>query len=273
MKRHIILFTSLLLLVACSSNKPNTLSEKGLKGKVKTVILYSFEAEKTSDNVQKGDIISHWDANRKLDIDPISVSEYDNNGNILSKIYYDEYQELSSRQTFTYLNKNLIGQYTYDDRDRLFNSWELILEEGQPIGVKEQGNTYSECVFDGFNLLSYKFNHRRIVEQTYENNLLCQSITKNLEGKTTRSITRKWNEAGQLLYEEDAVEYDSSEIINNEYDKNGHIIKHTTQYGENTRKNYTFEYLTFDDKGNWTERVIYSNDTPHIIQERIIEYY
>ena len=275
MKRNFILFTIFLMLTACSSNKPNSLSEQGLKGNVKTVALCSFETKKTSNGIEKDDIISHWDVKHNLNIDQISISTYDNNGNIISKEYYDEYRELSNKHIYTYLNENLISLYKYDNRDRVTYSWELILEKEKPINVKINKDTYHDCIFEGFNLISYKVDRPRyrIIEQTYENNFLCKSVTKTSDGDTTRCITKKWNEAGQLLYEEDAVEHDASEIFNYEYNEVGHIIKYTREYGRNTPTIYTFEYLTFDDKGNWTERVIYSNDTPHIIQERIIEYY
>lgn len=57
------------------------------------------------------------------------------------------------------------------------------------------------------------------------------------------------------------------------YDEKGNVLKHTMLWHDDPEKRVTTnQYLKFDEKGNWTERLEMGKDAP-VLWERVITYY
>lgn len=309
MKQNFIIFAALLLLFAACTTKSNTLVEEGLKGKVKTVKSMCYEAEERFGEVEKDDILDEWDSDNDLSLYPACHYEYNKDGNIVKTTKFDEDGDMTEVTTYEYddfanliketsydedgdvfkmitnkyLKRNLIAQYTYDSDGELDYFWEYTIQNGKPINYKESWISSSEeyeykWSFDGFNIKSFNCykngNLTESGEYMYKNHKLSMFTRKDSLGFVTYKYEAEWSKYGQLLYKKQTSEGIDKLIVNNEYDEIGNLIQHTRSgawsFGD---IDYTFKYISFDEKGNWLGRIIYTKNKAYIIQERMIEYY
>lgn len=308
MKQNFIICVALLLLAACTTNS-NTLIEEGLNGKVKTVKSMCYEAEEQFGEVEKDGILDEWDSDNYLSLYPachyeynkdgyivkttkfdedgdmteVTIYEYDDLANLIKETSYDEDGDVFKIITNKYIKKNLTAQYTYASNGELDYFWEYTIQNGKPIDYKESWISYSEeyelkWSFDGFNIKSFSlYNNGNLTESgeyLYKNHKLSLFTKKDSLGFVTYKYEAEWSKCGQLLFKKQTSEGIDKLIVNNEYDEIGDLIQHTRSGDwSGGDVNYTFKYTSFDEKGNWLERIIYTKNKAHIIQERTIEYY
>ena len=105
MKKLLLL---LLFIPLVSCDKKNTLSELNLNGKVESIVISSYEAEEKFGDIEKGELQSIYE------------EEFNDDGNIVERNWYDEEEELTFKWKFKYDDDgNMIEQKQYDKEGEL----------------------------------------------------------------------------------------------------------------------------------------------------------
>lgn len=267
--KQIIIFSAITLLFSSCTNINNKnqtdLEELGIKGKVKSIIVKSFEAEEKFGNAIKttmkdfyqqifnenGFITEMHIFNAEGVKVATSFYKYDEKGHIYERIYVFEIESNNGgkikRSTKSIYNSNEQG---------------LIIEE----------NLYSsENLFDSKVTYIYDENNLKIGQNTY-----------NVNGDLIGKEAYKYNKERQVIEAEKySIENNIEQISTTEYwynDKGYRSRMRFVSIDEYAHIDFmsSFEY-EYDYKGNWVTEIIYSEEAserkPFRITEREIKYY
>jgi len=271
----------------CSVNQEqkNDWTEDGLKGKVKTLTQFTYQAiyrfgkiEKgepsaspLAENFQmiyneKGNKIEENRLNSDGSLSENYISKYDENGNKIEENYYDADENSSWKDIYTYDEKgNKIAEYTYDSDSilvsnntykynkngkikREFHYWEGRLSTESTFKYNENGK---------IERISYYVEGNLQIKWTYkydEKGILIEEIMDDSSRKLFYKIFYRYDEKGNLI----------EEII---YDSPRKFLKKYTYKEKNT---YQYEY---DEQKNWTKKIEFQNDIPKTFTEREYQYY
>ena len=158
------------------------------------------------------------------------------------------------------------GKYTGVD---YFNSSEV--STGKLIPVREMGRIVEEPYYDELGVLIYtnKIKEESGGEQEYES--FDNHQVKTGAGKMIRKNGRLLKQIYRTYIDDEVNTRYTTEY---EYDKDGNMIVQKQMDGDGDVKlTIKFEYLEFDNIGNWTKRLVYEDDWPATIVVREIEYY
>lgn len=257
----------------------NSLSEKNLNGKVRSLKIISYNVEFIDDEIVKGRIIDEGYYYEKFNKYGMEIEHgwIDNDGKSVSQVImrYDEEQNIISVDLFEYPDKYTSGicEYnkdgtlkeskSYDDDNKLtgYDTYEYDLK----------GNMTQKSWFDSDGNAKYEW----IYEYDEKGNLIQlkgYDLEKNSESINTYNYDLKGNEIENIWYDSEGrvvLKYMY------EYDDFNNMIKEEMYYSEaEDSKVYTYiyEYL-YDGNGNWIEKIKYENGTPSRIVEREIIYY
>gem|GEM_PF-1595412 len=141
-------------------------------------------------------------------------------------------------------------------------------------------------------IIPVRKNNKIIEEQYYDEGGTLRSITKINQISNRESQYESFNEdgekvafgksirkAGKLMEQNQTIVRDDSEneiyTTTHEYDKDGNVISFKRISSESeVDLHVRYEYLEFDEKKNWTKRLMYvDDDEPQNIAVREIEYY
>lgn len=193
------------------------------------------------------------------------ISDYDKNNKILSKNkigpygkkktvfknYYNDKGYLTEEHMYDLLGGLVKIVHTFDSFGRktetkLYNA-KGKLEEKQSFIYDEKNNLVENIVYN-------------------EPGFMPQKTSFLYDQKSNLIEKKRYNTDGQLL-EKDTHEYT--------YDSNNNLIeeKHSHFYLGTNESNESSKYLTFDRKGNWTEKLFFENGKLYSIIERVFEYY
>lgn len=285
--KRIIPFLILLFVIGCATNKnSNSVNKKAttwekdnLKGKVKTFYEISYERD-TSENMVKEDLKSdsiYWKFIAK------TASEYDKNGNIIARRWYDEYDYLTGGDTYKYNKKqskiewerynvfndteNFIVYYIYDNKGNQIKK--NIYEKEELV----ERHTYKYDKKN--NLIEYKWFNRdgslRFL-RTYKYDSNGNQIELNwheIGSPSHNRYTSKYNKKGQKI-KEDLDVYSKNTFVSHDtkwiykYNSKGNLIKvykywFNKKYKENDYLYETFLYK-YDTNNNEIERTIYDTN-------------
>lgn len=277
--KHIITLLTIVLASATISSCTKKYDEYGLNCKVKSVLEQSY-----SMTMKFGEPAKEYRVQNEL-------MEFNKNGQMVSKnIYYDSSDELELRE------KEI---YKYNDKG-------LLIEKDE---YWENGNLWGKEVYeyDDYNHVTDEYDydsdgnirtHYHYEYDKNDNNILMAHYDK--DGSETWRVEMTYDnnhhETERVCYE------NGSEYFHNETTWDGDKISYSVYYYNNgtvhksdgsdffyTSKNenglyinmihnewgnVTYEYVTFDKKGNWTKRYAHDSKTNEIkyITERVITY-
>jgi YD repeat-containing protein len=221
-----------------AADKKNTLKEMNLNGKVQSVKLLEYG---TDDKLELGDLTSEKNI------------MFNDKGNVIeekdkysSTIYrYDDKDNLIEEELkFSMSDTFFIRRYVHD-------------ENGQPVECKTY--MYPINKMDGMERYEYKYDEKGNISET---------IIYDKDGKIqTKAIL---NESGKII---------SGNFwgmkFSYEYDEKGNEIERKSVYATNDENVYSYKYIDFDKNGNWTKRIVSSNnfdfETKEIENEKKIE--
>ena len=286
MKKSVLLslILSAFVLLGCSKsgdNTFNTLQQIGLRGPVKSTETATFDASMRFGEVEKGKLTQERDYHYGIAICACILAEYNEDGNSIKTTIKNHQGRIIQMYKSEYFQKDRVGYMRYDSDGELTSSWKIILKDNKPVSmdVYERNSEYDSItgVLDGFlpkTFLYYKDgNIGRREELTYENGLCISSITTRQDGYNYRFEWER-NETGGITRSRVSDVDEEMLVEDMTIDERGYLT-HYTRRGtwEPEEIDYKLEYLSFDDHGNWTQRVIYKNHKPLYLQERTIVYY
>lgn len=253
MKRNLfILIIALILLVSCIGNqRENSLSEANIKGKVKTLTTYQYDASEKFGQAQKEKLrfttTNFYNEEGNLTEQNLSylpsgeitqkrIYEYDEQGNALVKDYNKD-----GKHQYTY-------KYIYDKNGKLIESNNFDSDgkrtDKRVTQYDTEGNKIITLHYDENDSIEWKWTY------TYENN-----------GK---KVTLKAIKPDNSISWINIYTYDDNgnEIEDNTVDANGKI---------STARAY--QYDNFDEQKNWGKRIWIYNGKVNEIVERKIQYF
>jgi YD repeat-containing protein len=212
--------------------------------------------------------------------------KFDNEGRLIETTTYNTQNNPTGRMTYSYDKK---GNLTNED---IYMNYNLLVAKN--ISEYDKDNhKIAETRLDKNSKVIYKTTYK------YDNGRLIEKETRNNKGKVEylQKITfdEKGNETRQYTFDafdnsetEDLYKYDARgnkirwEIIKNKkpvmnagyrYDDNNNLLEIIVNDADNKMiENKMYEYK-YDNQGNWTRKVIYSDGIPKFIIERNITYY
>ena len=285
MKKFYYLSIATILFIGCTKvSTPNSLMTEGLRGHVKLQTTKCYEASMRFGELQKGDLMSDSDMDSWLMLYPTSVSEYNEEGNLVKLTTYKKNGEIWEMFKYEYINNHCISMSLYTLDGELSYSWKTIIEDGKPVRQEIYSRTSQpndetiEYEYNGLDLKKELHYKNGELTETRENvvvdGLLRQVRTTDKDGNVTFQLTQEWTNNAQLAFRHYVSEGEDALIEKTIYnDKQLPLEYSRTGKWSNGEISCSFEYSSFDNKGNWLTRIIKVDNTPVGIQERIIEYY
>jgi serine/threonine protein kinase len=222
-----------------AADKKNTLKEMNLNGKVQSVKLLEYG---TDDKLELGNLYSE----KKI--------YFNEKGNKI-----EEKDNESSRTIYRYDDKdNLIEEeLKYSFSDTFFIHRYVNDENGEPVERKTY--TYPINKMDGLEKYEYKYDEKGNISEGiiyYEDGTIKAKVILNESGKIISGNV--WGM--KFSYE---------------YDEKGNEIEYKIVFATNDENVYSYKYIDFDKNGNWTKRIVSSNnfdfETKEIEKEKKIE--
>jgi len=268
-----LLFIGAIALTSCSSE--NDLKKWELKGKVKSVFVRSYDAEKK---------FGEWELEEMTCEDPYHGGCCENTKTYFDKKGFYEIREryykddLSSKTVYLRENNMLVEESRYDEDGKLEEKTKIKKTSGS------NGETATErLVYNGDGKLKRKTVETELSENEFEvehfdkdNKLKWKyhAVKTKKNGRLTKQVNTYF-EAGKK---------DKVYIWSFEYDKTGNLISEKSEDKLTGKTNsYTrYEYLAFDKNKNWTKRLVYFDEdgsgskkalNPRCLVTREIEYY
>jgi len=241
MKSKALLPLLLLALTACDDNGISIprLEFGGLNGNV------SKTKESKYDAVEKfGEIVPD-------DLEEVTITEYDEDGNQTKYALYDEDGDRIYKIESAYEKNQIVSEVVY------------LKYENQKI--------ISRVVDRKKNYIKWLSNEGMDDESTLE--LIFEGLTYkgvNLDGETVFEM--QYDKTGRMI---DRKSYSKGEVISRtsqEFDKDGNLVKVTEYYSSDTPSVVTFSYPEFDKKDNWITRYTWEDGEVVSVTKREITY-
>lgn len=229
-------------------------------------------------NTYKGDGSLEWNYNREYDIQGNLIESNEFNKGVLKSRHtykYDDKLNVKEENLFEGDGRLKLKElFKYDDNRRVIE----ITDYNQTGGFKarytyeydSRGNQTEEREYDN----EFSKYYKKIVTKYDNENNVVEVTQYNEKGKTTYECKLdKWgNHIADATYKQDGTlieritqkyKYDDH---NNEVENERFNAK-----GKPTMK--TKSIYTYDKEGNWFIKIVYENDKPKRITERIFDYY
>ena len=229
-------------------------------------------------NTYKGDGSLEWNYNR----------EYDIKGNLIeSNEYY--LGALKTRHTYKYDDKsNVIEENTYEGDGRL--KLKELFKYDDNRNVTEITDYNQTGVFKARYTYAYDASGNQVEEKEFddENTPRFKKIVTEYDKDNNVIEVNKYNEKGKIVYECKLDKW-GNHTFDATYKPDGALVEKITQKykyddhnneTENERYNgrgklmlKTKNIYTYDKEGNWFIKIVYENDKPTRITERLFDYY
>jgi hypothetical protein len=238
---------------SCSGEKDkNDLSRLNLKGRIKVLKESQYLVDANGGEVNKGDLSM------------ISISYFNEIGNLVEKRFYASNGDLWFRHVYKYNSRNnCIEEIRHDPESKI--SSRTIMEYDKKGNKKTRVSTYNQ-----YNELSskevYKYDDKG-------NNI--ETAWHNAKSNLIRKSAFKYDNKDNLIQ---MISYDAggklSDKVTYTYDEYGNMVTSVNYAADDVVKNKSgFKYAEFGKQDNWIKRVEYNNGIPNGIIEREIQYY
>lgn len=234
--------------------KKSDLQQKNLKGKVKSLKEFNYNATLKNNKIKKKEINFYGENIYSL---------YNLQGNLTQKYIFFDKDKIKEKYTYVYdknYNKSEEKFYSYDDN------------------VKANGSYKYNS--DG-NLLEYYFRYEnsdfldtKTIYQYDKNHNLVELNLYHFDNHLFSNYTYKYDNKHNLIEENKTMGQDHHIKTIYQYNKDNELISSEVSDNYNIfNRKETYQYTKYDQKGNWIERIEYLNGKPYTITEREIEYY
>ncbi len=248
-KRLSIVLLSLLSIISCSKvKKINSWQEMNLKGRVKSIKEIAYDLARDSKSIEKGELFS------------TSKFLFNEEGNFIEKALYDARDTLVFQHYYK-SNKGLIIECVSEQIDR--GRFKYVFR------YDTQGAIQACLVYNSKGLLSF-----RIQCKGDDNGRPIEQIKYDANDKLIDRVKIVYDKDGHMIEKALLAPDNSLELkFLYEYDNKGNLIKEEKSNSENRIiASHSYQHK-FDQKGNWLQKIEYTNSIPRRIYTREIEYY
>lgn len=178
------------------------------------------------------------------------------------KSYFGEGNTLPIKDVFFYDKKgNKTKKISYDNKDT--SRFEYTFKYDKKGKLIEENIYNFQGILGIVKTYQYEKNRKRIERIKYKvDKSIYKREIEEYDKNDNLTEESEYNDKGELI-----------EKVSIQYDDKGNQIKHDWFYPEiniDRKRTYTYEY---DPHGNWIKCIVYVNNLPETITERIIEYY
>ncbi len=301
-----ILLVSALLHSCMSKSTENDITKDQLKGQVKFFKQSCFTAEQHLNQVVKGSPRVNYPGDHHQIF-------YNPKGNRTEYIQFDSRDNPNTTISYTYDPKgNKVQEqyckekeecrgytYIYDSNGNLSKTFESYEQEIKiPIASYTYDKSNNLRVYSEHNASGGVY--RKEVYSYDDGGNKTESIRYQPNGQVDQIKTFQYDSIGnntrtELYYKEDQLEerydyqYDESgnvlvyiryggdlSVMSKFlyfYDDKGNLLNETRYYADtNLRQKFSYGYQ-YDSSGNWIEKIVYQNETPEFIYQRVYAYY
>lgn len=259
----IAMSTSILIINGCATDRPvelkNDLSDMNLKGDIKSIKEYSFEAVEIAGELRNGrrktESTSSFDYFDKVIL-------FNNDGNIMEEERYRSDDKLVGKQDYKYNaegKKVEVNRYNMDG----------VLNLKVVYKYDNKGKMTEESKYNANGSLFLTTSNKFDTDQ----NMIEESAMTSTGGLFSRS-TYDYDDNKNII---EANFYDFNGELERKktyiYNDRGDVVEENNHLPDGSpagKRTYTYEYDSLD---NWTRKIIILNERPAYIIQREIEYY
>lgn len=238
--KHLITFALMAMSIVVVAQPKNDLQKENIQGKVKSII--EITCEKENNTINKN-------------ICKKTLTRYNLKGNFTEEILYNDDIE-EAKKIFHYDDR---GQKTHS---YLYKKNEII--EVVKYQFNKENNLLEVIVYDNKN------NQKRKSTHLYDKK--GNEIEVNLFSRI--KIIYQYNHKNNI---DKTLFYDTNDNMIGEksfkYDEKGNRIEEISSYHKKLSKIIHKWQYTYDSNNNWTKEILYKDQNPIQITERVIEYY
>jgi len=249
MKKNFISIIALFFLFSCFGNhRKNSLSEANIKGKVKILITFQYDASEKFGQAQKENLQFTY------------TDFYDEQGKIIEKNILNNFQgnEFVEKIIYEYDEQgNALGKH-YEPNGDLYGTYKYIYDEKGNLIEYHEFNSNGEQLDK--TVTQYNNNGEKISTYDYDRNDSIEKVqTYSFEDNSKRMIVKQDKQAIKLIFT---------------YDDNGNEISYSEVY-ENDKvcQIIVSKYDNFDEQNNWTNRIMIYKGKVDRVFEREIQYF
>ena len=271
--KHIITLLAIVLASTTLSACSKKYDEYGLNCKVKSVLEQSY-----SMTMKFGEPAKEYRVQNEL-------MEFNENGQMVSKNIYYDYEsdelELREKEIYKYNDNGLLvemdeyrgdgsysGKETYEYNDLGLKTNEYWYDSDNKVSYHyhmEYNDAGNETLYVSYDNGHENWRH----EKTYNNNNFLISEVSYEKGKLWCTSEWTWDEDKLIsiknIFGDGRVIIDNPELFKLTWNENGLPINSDhDDWG-----NVTYEYVTFDKKGNWTKRIAHGSEYSYITEREI----
>jgi hypothetical protein len=251
----ILYIASLVLLSVSGDNGKQSEGETQEKGKFRLVTESTYSVSNKSGEPQKTDLkekLTHKYDEKGNEIELTHCTK----GSFLTTIVYNNHDEkgfpIESSHTYK-MNDGSINRYKFTT-NYSYNKKDQVIKEVE----------YRDGKINSMQKFKYDRNGNRVEWLHFEP-----------DGNLFLTLIFKYDENDQMI-EDNAYSADGSYSKKNyyKYGEKGNLIERSSYGSDSGLENkFTYTYHNFDKAGNWLKKIVFQDDKPIEIIERVIEYY
>jgi len=248
MKNSILLALCVFLFFSCSNDKPTSWEYFNLKGKVSELV------EKEHDeflNNASYDVENDSPGN-------FNKTKFTESGEYIGQEIYDYKGELEISIIHSFEGDKVMDMKQYDNEGKLFSRTDFNHKNGNPIGGKQYDG---EGSYQGYS------------EMKYDGHFVIESIHYDKEDNVQFKMQQKFKNRKVVERRTNFIRGNDETVQTFEYNKDGFMTKVTTKRGEKESTEDYFEFIDFDEQGNWTKRITKENEKVTKVTTREIKYF
>lgn len=285
--KSIFLLIAASILIGCSGDRNYTSYQfDGLKGNVKSIFSYVYEAESRFGKIEKGDLIDDFDMPYWAGIEPACMAEYNKDGNLIKKSSYMKNGELANATEYEYIENNVSLIRSTGNDGEVYYYTKYTYKNGQIVDLetlssyeKNQGKTHH-----------FSFDNGKVASDSIFINGEFASVVNYLSNNEDSIVTSEKDVNGKEISKFSQImgDYRRPLVVVSSYAPGSEFTGYKMQltYNENgwetlikreesgeESESIKFEYIELDNKGNWVSRAIYKDGKLEALEERLIEYF
>ncbi|MCH4887726.1 hypothetical protein EZV73_09085 [Acidaminobacter sp. JC074] len=259
--KKILIVVMIFLLVGCSGDSSRNYNEMSLdmmnlKGQVESFVQTGYN--------DAGEITSFDFIDMGYYMNSLASFEYDKKGNLTAQTDRSTEGDTIVTWMYSYDNKNMMNVFAIDFDENISK-----MDYEQIFKTEEMENNTVKGVMYG--VAGEERTPLTVHDRIYDKDKLIETKDFNLEAYMVYGVTYAYTDAGYILETVASEEVGVLDQMTMTYNEDNQLLSYT-HLNANFESKANFEYVAFDEKGNWTEATVTIDDLTYKLT-RTYSYY